>query len=378
MSGALTGEWSRLLATSLAQAGLEHAVICPGSRSTPFAWALAETRGLRCHVLIDERAAAFFALGLARVTGHAALVLCTSGTAAANFFPAVVEASLARLPLLVLTADRPPELQAADAAQTIDQVKLYGAHAREFFDLGAPEPSPNALAGLRRIAMQALGATLAPVPGPVHLNARARKPLEPTAAENDADRRVSEAVSALIARGAPRVVTAERALAATDVAKLGRALAESRRGLVVCGPLPAHSPGAARAVRSLAERLGMPLFAEATSGVRFDEEPDALTADAFDLLMRSRECRERLAPDCVVRLGGTPTSSGLEVLLGENPEAALHVIAEHGHPDALGRAQSVTVGPVEAVTGALLAVLARHEPTGEQRAFAGKIGYANA
>src|SRR5688500_9583109 len=139
MTAVLVGEWSRLLAASFVQAGLRHAVICPGSRSTPFAWALAATPGLSCHSLVDERAAAFFALGLGRTSGEPALVLSTSGSAAANFFPAVVEAALARVPLLVLTADRPLELQAAGAAQTIDQVKLYGDHVRGFFDLGTPD-----------------------------------------------------------------------------------------------------------------------------------------------------------------------------------------------------------------------------------------------
>src|SRR5262245_22511019 len=127
MTAAIVGEWARLLLASLAASGVKEIVVSPGSRSTPFAWAAATTPGLRCHAVYDERSAAFFALGLARVTGEPALLLSTSGSAAANYFPAVVEASLAELPLLVMTADRPLELQDAGAPQTIDQVKLYGA-----------------------------------------------------------------------------------------------------------------------------------------------------------------------------------------------------------------------------------------------------------
>ena len=378
MSAALVGEWSRLLAASLAAAGVEHAVICPGSRSTPFAWALAETPGLACHSLVDERAAAFFALGLGRVTGRPAVVLSTSGTAAANFFPAVVEAALARVPLLVLTADRPLELQAAEAAQTIDQVKLYGDHVRRFFDLGAPDPSPSALAGVPRLAVQAVQATLEPEPGPVQLNARARKPLEPGPAETEAERRVAASVAALVERGVTRVTVAERGLAEGAARDLGTALVRAKRGLMVCGPLPAGADDARRALVSLSERLALPLFTEATSGLRFGAEPTALTADALDWLLRSAATRRALAPDVIVRVGGTPTCASLEALLGEHPQAALHVVSEHGHPDAGGRARTLTTGPLASTLGAVTRALGAAEPNGEQRAFAERVRAANA
>jgi len=378
VSQTLVGEWSRLLATSLAQAGLGDAVICPGSRSTPFAWALAETPGLRCHSLIDERAAGFFALGLARVTGRPALVLSTSGSAAANFFPAIVEASLARVPLLVLTADRPLEVQGAEAAQTIDQVRLYGDHVRRFFELGAPEPSSAALAGLQRTVVQALALTRGPEPGPVHLNARARKPLEPALAATEAERQVATAVSVLLERGVTRVVAAERTPPPALVSELSEAISHARRGLIVCGPLPVHADEARGALRALAERSGLPLFAEATSGLRFGAVPSSAGADALELLLRSPACRTALAPDLILRFGGTPTSGALEALLAEHPSAALHVVAEHGHPDPLGRARTLTQAPLAAVAAGLVSALARHAPTLEQKAFAQGISAAGA
>ena len=377
MSAGLVGEWSRLLATSLGQAGLTDAVICPGSRSTPFAWALAETPGIRCHSLIDERAAGFFALGLGRVTGRPALVLSTSGSAAANFFPAVVEASLARVPLLVLTADRPLEVQSGEAPQTIDQVKLYGDYARRFFDLGVPEASPSALGGMMRLVTQGFAAALAPEPGPVHLNARARKPLEPGVAETEAERAVAASVSALLARGVTRIATADAAPPAAGIRRLTVAVTAARRGLIVCGPLPVHAERAREAIVELAERLAWPLFAEATSGIRFGA-PGKAPADALELLLRSPGCRQALAPDCILRWGGTPTSGAFEALLAEHPSAALHVVSEHGHPDPLGRARSVTLGPLDAMAATIAASIAPHEPNAEQRAFAERVRRANA
>src|SRR4051812_18836041 len=140
MSSTLLTEWSRLLLGTLARAGVEHVVLSPGSRSTPFAWAALREPKLFCHSLWDERVAAFFALGQARLSGRPSLLLCTSGTAAANYFPALLEASLARVPVLVLTADRPFELQHSAAPQTVDQLKLFGETVRAFFELGTPDP----------------------------------------------------------------------------------------------------------------------------------------------------------------------------------------------------------------------------------------------
>jgi 2-succinyl-5-enolpyruvyl-6-hydroxy-3-cyclohexene-1-carboxylate synthase len=377
MSAALVGEWSRLLAASLAEAGLVHAVICPGSRSTPFAWALAERHDLVCHSLIDERDAAFFALGIARMTGEPALVLSTSGSAAANFFPAVVEARLARLPLLVVTADRPLELQTAEAAQTIDQVKLYGDHARAFFDLGAPDPAPTALAGVQRIVRQAVAIACGVEPGPVHLNARARKPLEPGPPATAGDQALTAAVDALVKRGLTRVAKAESVPDSSAVRTLAGELEQASRGLIVCGPLPAYRAHTAGLVRRLAARLGMPVFAEATSGVRWAAEP-ATGADALDWLTRSPALRATLTPDCVLRIGAPPTSGGLEAWLAERPETALHVVGEFGHPDALGRARTLTLGRVDLLLEALLGALGSGAPSSAQRTFAERVARMNA
>jgi 2-succinyl-5-enolpyruvyl-6-hydroxy-3-cyclohexene-1-carboxylate synthase len=138
----LQTEWARLLLASLARAGIQDVVVSPGGRSTPFTAAALRDPNLRVRTVIDERSAAFFAVGHARMTGRPVLLICTSGSAAANYFPAVVEASESATPLLVLTADRGLELQHAAAPQTIDQTRLFGGYARAFFELGAPDAHP--------------------------------------------------------------------------------------------------------------------------------------------------------------------------------------------------------------------------------------------
>src|SRR5215471_11195604 len=187
----LLSEWARLLVVSLADAGLCDLVVSPGSRSTPLVAAALASKRFRMTSLVDERSAGFFALGRAKATGRPSAVVCTSGSAAANYFPAVVEAATARVPLLVITADRPPELHDCGAAQTMDQTRLYGAHVRRFVDVGMPETDAAALYALRRRAAQCLAETMWPEPGPVHVNVRARKPLEPVAAKSDAARELT-------------------------------------------------------------------------------------------------------------------------------------------------------------------------------------------
>src|SRR5688572_18442344 len=211
----LLGEWARLLFATLRQAGVSDLWVSPGSRSTPFTWAAQHTPGLNVRPVIDERSAAFLALGHTRITGRPCAILCTSGTAAANYFPAIVEASAAYLPLIVLTADRPLDVQQAAAAQTIDQVKLYGDQVRSFFDLGLPDAAASTLVGLRRSVVQAVTQSLGPLPGPVHLNLRARKPLEPVPAQTEAEhalsRRISELLARPLARHAPAAQLANEA-----------------------------------------------------------------------------------------------------------------------------------------------------------------------
>src|SRR5687768_10457833 len=171
-------QWAALLLGALRDAGVRNVVISPGSRSTPLVWAASQTTGLDCHVAIDERSAGFYALGQARISGLPSLLVCTSGTALSHYYPAVIEARESGVPLIVLSADRPFELVHVGAHQTIDQTRIFGAYAA-YHELGTPIAEVGALLALRRTAWQAVDAALHPPRGAVHLNFRARKPLEP-------------------------------------------------------------------------------------------------------------------------------------------------------------------------------------------------------
>ncbi|NJO76992.1 MAG: 2-succinyl-5-enolpyruvyl-6-hydroxy-3-cyclohexene-1-carboxylic-acid synthase, partial [Leptolyngbyaceae cyanobacterium RM1_406_9] len=171
--------WASVLVETLSRVGLKTAIACPGSRSTPLTLAFAEHEGIEAIAILDERSAAFFALGIARRTGLPVALICTSGTAGANFYPAVIEARESRVPLLILTADRPPELRECNAGQTIDQQKLYGTYPNWYSELALPSLELDTLTYLRQTTLHAWEKTLYPIPGPVHLNQPFRAPLAP-------------------------------------------------------------------------------------------------------------------------------------------------------------------------------------------------------
>ena len=352
----LIGEWARLLFATLRDAGVQDVWVSPGSRSTPFTWAALHTAGLSVRPVIDERSAAFLALGYARITGRPSALLCTSGTAAANYFPAIVEASLAHLPLVVLSADRPLDVQHAAAAQTIDQVKLYGDHVRSFFDLGLPDAAPTALAGMRRAVAQAVSQSQGPLPGPVHLNLRAKKPLEPAAAGNDAERALAAHITALsqrpLARYAPQTLLANEAVRAA-----ARTLSGAASGAIVVGPLAASTKNLAEPLGELSRLLGFPLFAEAASQVRFALADHENAAPLFDWLLSTPGAAARHRPEVLLCLGQTPTSSAFERWAAHVPKRL--VLAEHGWPDALNSAELVASGNLEHGLLALLVELKR-------------------
>ncbi len=269
--------------------GLTDACLSPGSRSTPLALALARDGRVRLHVHLDERAAGFFALGLAKVSGRPVAVACTSGTAAAELLPAVVEASMARVPLLLLTADRPPELRGVGANQTIEQVGLYGRYARWAHDAPVPGERPEP-AHWHGLAQEAWARSLRHPPGPVHLNLPFREPLVPSGAAS-ARREVS--VPRGDAPGGPPRPTAE------DVRAVVELVSSTERGLVLAGGLRVPAPAALE----LAARVGWPLAAEPTSGLRVEgalAAPQALLGDAGFAAAH--------VPDAVLQLGAAPTS----------------------------------------------------------------------
>jgi len=304
MTAAIQTIWSELLVATLADAGIATAVISPGSRSTPLVAALAGEPRLELVTVIDERAAAFFALGAARATGLPAALVCTSGTAAAHYLPAIIEASLAGVPLVVITADRPPELQACGASQTIDQLGLYGGFVRGAFDLGAPVGQVPALRGLRRKLVQAITLARGPHAGPVHLEVPLRKPLEPALPTTDDERALARA--ALDLRGP--VVIAPPHLAADPAAltALADVITAEPDGVIVVGAMPAAFAAHRDAVFALAVRAGYPVLAEAGSQLRFGPRPAGVAmVDHVDLIPAA----QRPAPRLILQLGSEPVAA---------------------------------------------------------------------
>lgn len=340
--------WARVLMDSLRQVGVDRAVISPGSRSTPFALA-AEHVGMITENIIDERSAGFFALGYARASQRPAVLICTSGSAGAHYFPAVIEAAEARLPLVILTADRPPELHGCGASQTIDQTRLFGHFARSFVNLGLPDASRTSLRALCRRAASAVHTAQYPLPGPVHINACARKPLEPAAPDSAADIAVVERADDVLRAFRPRA-SEPMAMAGDDILEsLTRACAAASRGLIIAGPAapgqPAGSDFTVQAAFALARATGYPLLCEAASQLRFaaelepdEPEPDQPLAliDAFDLLCDDPAFASAARPEIIIQIGRPPISGAFARYLADNLDCVHCVISENSWPDPQG------------------------------------------
>lgn len=334
---------ARALLEALAASGVRELCLCPGSRSTPIAVAANDVAGLRVRMHLDERAAGFFALGLAKATRRPVALGCTSGTAAANFLPAVAEASLARVPLVVLTADRPPELRDWGAAQTIDQVRLYGAHVRWAAELPPPEPSAALLRHVRATGARAVAAAIADPCGPVHLNLPYREPLEP--ARIEADVAALAAIDDPVALGrarsrrAPRVVAPRPRLSASEVERLASDIRATRRGVLAIGPQD-DDPALPAALVRLARAARWPLLADGASQLRCDPSiAGAPLCGAYDAVLRSERFAADHVPALALRFGPPLTSKAGTRWLEHDAATELRVVdSGRGFRDPVHRA----------------------------------------
>ncbi len=324
--GAANDAVARAFVDALALAGVEHACITPGSRSTPLTVAFARQSAIRPWLHLDERSAAFFALGLARATGRPVALVCTSGTAAANYYPAVVEANLSRIPLLVLTADRPPRLRDVGADQTMNQVAMYGSNARWAADLPLPVGDPAEATQVRQCAARAVQSAMSPLPGPVHLNFPFEEPLMAAAPEQP----VATSLASPIPLDVPAIEPAP-----TSVSAAADMLARAVRPLVVAGPETGGLPAASLA--ALAAVLDAPILADPLSGLRTGAHDRSHVLDSYDAVLRVPGLPE-LRPDCVVRFGAKPTSKALNQFLARQTQAT-HILCDlpgsWRDPDAL-------------------------------------------
>lgn len=298
-----------VLLAQLAACGVRRVVISPGARSTPLTLAAVQMAEFENYVLIDERAAAFFALGLAKADGMPAVLICTSGTAAANYFPAVIEAAQSGVPLIVLSADRPAALRHTGAAQTIDQVRLYRNYARYFAELPPATAELDRLRGVRRTAAEAFAAAMSEPRGPVQINVPLEEPLAPVVRQ--ADHCAALWVELLAEGFAPFVPAAPRAASEATIADISTRLRDSLCGLIVAGPDAARTETEAEAIFNLAKQLGWPLVADVASGLRFYRFP---VMAHYDVFLREPMLRD-LAPDVVLAFGALPTSKSLNSYL---------------------------------------------------------------
>ena len=335
-------------AGELHRQGLRDVCISPGARSTPLVLALARHGGFRMHVHLDERSSAFYALGMARAGGRPVAAVCTSGTAVANWLPAVVEASMSRVPLLLLSADRPPELRGTGANQTIDQVGIFGVHVRWSGDAPLPAAGPGAGGLWRSLASDAVARAEGPVPGPVHLNLPFAEPLVPSGAPVQLEPAGPSGPGGGDLPGRERPSPPDRG----EVEELAELVSATERGLVLAGGLDRGAPGAAGGISRLATAAGWPLVAEPTSGLRTG--PPALSAGS--LLLGASGFADLHVPDLVLQFGSTPTGRAALATAARAPR--LVVVTAPGAGADPGRAAWRTVvgdpGTVAAAVAARL------------------------
>jgi 2-succinyl-5-enolpyruvyl-6-hydroxy-3-cyclohexene-1-carboxylate synthase len=361
----------RAFVDELVRCGLREACTSPGSRSAPLVLSLARDTRLRATSHLDERSGSFFALGLAKATGRPVALACTSGTAAANYAPAVIEAYEARVPLLVLTADRPPELRELGAGQTIDQIKLYGTAAKWFFQVDDHPATPERVRWLRQLACRAYWTALDGRPGPVHLNFSLREPLVPEGplpATDDTGR----------AGGRPWVTRPGRtvALEPAHIDGLAGELEQRPRAIVVAGRAERDSR-LGPALAAFAERAGFPLLAEPTSGAR--RGPAAIAH--YDALLRDPAWGDAHRPDLVIRVGDLPTSKPLRRWLHGLDALQIAFDPENAWQDPGGAVATILLADPRTVLDALAERLPRkprargwlEEWTGPDRAAASAI-----
>ncbi len=310
--------WASILAETLHRLGLETAVICPGSRSTPLTIAFAQHPQIEAIPILDERSAAFFALGIARRSQKPVVLICTSGTAGANFYPAVIEARESRVPLL-LTGDRPPELRDCNAGQTIDQQKLFGTYPNWYSELAVPGLELSMLAYLRQTAIQAWESAIYPVAGAVHLNLPFRDPLAPIPqmeAQQLGDRFPAKFFEHL---------DRSQLRAGSSAIPLGTTPALHRlsdRGILIAGVAQPDSPKLyCEAIAYLSQLFSIPVLAEGLSPLRNHADSNPNLISTYPWILRDRQQAEALAPDWVIRVGEMPTSKTLrEWLMQKQPQ----------------------------------------------------------
>lgn len=309
------------IVSELIFAGVTDVVVSPGSRSTPMAMIMAEHPDLKVHIHVDERSAAFFALGIAKSLNKPVAILCTSGTAAANYFPAIVEARYARVPLIVLTADRPHELREVGAPQAIDQIHLYGKHVKWFSEMALPEKSDEIIRYARTVCARAVSIATSAPSGPVHMNFPFREPLIPKI--DDELFKIHERPNGYV-----KVHRGDLTIADEPFQEIAEKLSQTERGIIVCGSIV--DDVFPEAVTRLADKLKFPIIADPLSQLRSGKHNLENIVESYDTFLRNDDAKVFLKPDVVLRFGAMPTSKALTIFLKENGSAEQYVIDSGG------------------------------------------------
>ncbi|MFC4355848.1 2-succinyl-5-enolpyruvyl-6-hydroxy-3-cyclohexene-1-carboxylic-acid synthase [Chryseomicrobium palamuruense] len=324
----------RSLLSGLKDYGVEEVVISPGSRSTPLAYGFVSDEDFKHSIQVDERSAAFFALGIAKASEKPVALLCTSGSAAANYFPALVEAYYARVPLIVLTADRPHELRQVGAPQTIDQVKLYGDHVKWFFDFPVADGHEATAPFVYHQASRGIQSSMTHPRGPVHFNIPFREPLMIDFAQKVPGKK-------------PRTyLNVQSHLDIQAVKNLKDIVESSKKGIVVAGEILVSEK---HQVESFLANLGWPVLADPLSNLRSTEHPElqSLIIENYDAILKNDTLYPPLSPDTVIRIGAQPVSKFLGIFLQHVKPSNFLIVDEHPNfRDALGLAtQHLSVLP---------------------------------
>ncbi len=338
-------------AEELARGGLRRAVISPGSRSTPLAIALWREPEIEVTVIVDEHSAGFFALGAAQASGEPVALLCTSGTALANYHPAVAEADLAAVPLVVLSADRPPELRGIGAGQTIDQIKTFGEAVRWFCEVGTHDADDSGLLHIRSVACRALARARGEIrPGPVHLNFPLREPLAPIPVEGAVT--ATDPLALYGREGRPLTAVTRVDLEPTEFVldEVAGHIGDAIAGVIIAGRQ--LDPELREPLAHLAKASGFPILAEPTSQMRLGPHDKSYVVSTYDTLLRHEHFATGVVPELVLRFGELPTSKPLREWLAASGADQIVVDPTGGWNEPTNRAAVIIrADPTECASG---------------------------
>ena len=322
--------WTETFVKELVLAGIKYVCISPGSRNTPLTLAFANNKKIKSYVLVDERSTGFFALGLAKASNSPVAIVCTSGTATAEFYPAIIEAYQQRVPLIVCTADRPPELLDVGANQTINQINLYKNHIRWFVDIGLPEPTVRRLKHIKSTARRAVYESFIKSKGPVHLNFPFRKPFEPEFHTDEVEMNIIDFAKTNGNNRKILIESYERKNLKNEkwFKDIAGFLMTVKKGLIIAGP-ENYNPEFPKNLVRLAARLNYPILADGCSNIRFGNHEKDLIISNYDAFLRSDSFVKKIKPDFILHFGRTITSKALDTFL-DKCNAPRYMINDYG------------------------------------------------